>query len=69
MRRVATLVRVQLYPLVMNSKGMNTTTTTNPILTAAGVHGRPANANNAHPQRFHDVAHLNPTGRGEIETC
>ena len=45
------------------------TTTTHPILPAAGVRRRPANANNAHPQGLHDVAPLNPTGRGEIETC
>ena len=48
---------------------MNTTTTTNSILPAAGVRRRPVNANNAHTQGFHDVAPLNPTGRGEIETC
>ena len=39
------------------------------ILPAAGVRRRPANANNAHPQEFHDVASLKPTGRGEIDTC
>ena len=47
---------------------MNTTTTTNPILPAAGVRRRPANVRNAHPQGFHDVSPLNPTGRGEIDT-
>ena len=70
MRGVATLVRVHLYPLAMNSKSMNTkTTTTNPILPAAGVRRRPTNANNTHPKGFHDVSPLNLTGRGEIETC
>ena len=69
MRIVATFVRVHLYPLAMNRKSMNTTTTTNLILPEAGVRRRPANANKAHPQGFHDVAPLNPTVMGEIETC
>ena len=52
---------------------MNTTTTTTttiiPLLPAAGVRRRSANSKNAHPQGFYDVSPLNPTCRGEIETC
>ena len=58
-------VRVHLHPLSMNNKSMNTTTTTNLILPS--VRKRPANRP-SHPQGFHDVATLNPTGWGEIET-
>ena len=47
----------------------NTTTITNPILPAAGVRRRPAKVHNAHPIGCYDVASLNPTGRGEIESC
>ena len=62
--------RVHTYQLATNSKSMNNTTTiTNPILPAAGVRRRPAKVHRAHPTGFYDVASLNSTGRGEIESC
>ena len=67
-RGVAILVRVHMHSLAMNIQSMNTTTK-HSILSAAGVSRRSAKVNNSHPQVFYDVAHLNSTGRGYIETC
>ena len=42
---------------------------TNHILLAAGVRRRPAKVHKAHPTGCYDVASLNPTGKGEIQSA